>query len=292
MPYCYPCNRKFPSAESLHQHRKSSSRHNCERCRKSFKSPDAKKQHVKTSSRHHICAQCRHDFDTEKALRQHRKSHHSIVAKPGRAGVTFSPSTNGSEYMGTLQTAVAPVFDLARRLRFTQPDADTITHRSKTQLDRAIVCSLIDAALRLLPLDNSPDGIQRRREKHRIKLEEAQLAEMQFTESVRNLGYIFLTEMEQREPMISPTPDIRFLNPIRICGHLCFWLEYKNYFGFRANPFLASQNRKQFKKYTAEIGPGAVVYKLGFETNHLNINRVKAFREKELLQCLEATSLM
>jgi hypothetical protein len=194
--------------------------------------------------------------------------------------------------MGTPQTAVAPVFDLARRLRFTQPDADTIIYCSKTQLDRAIVCSLINAALRLLPLDNSPDGIQRRREKHKIKIEQAQLAETQFTKSVRNLGYIFLTEIEQKESMISLTPDIRFLDPIRIRGYLCFRLEYKNYFGFRANPYLASQNRKQFKKYTAETGPGAVVYKLEFEMNYLNIDGVKAFREKELLQCLKAISLV
>ncbi|KMW67856.1 uncharacterized protein BDCG_17882 [Blastomyces dermatitidis ER-3] len=122
-----------------------------------------------------------------------------------------------------------------------------------------------------------------------MKEEQARLAETEFTNTIRNLGYVFQTEAEQKESMISPTPDVRFLDPIPISGHLCFWLEYKNYFGFKANPFIASQNKTQLKKYIAKIGPGGVVFRLGFETDHLNIKGVKAFHEEDLLQCLRAS---
>lgn len=47
----------------------------------------------------------------------------------------------------------------------------------------------------------------------------------------------------------------------------------------------------QFRKYATQIGPGAVVYKLGFETDHVNINGVMTYREKEVLQGLEMKTL-
>ena len=72
---------------------------------------------------------------------------------------------------------------------------------------------------------------------------------------------------------------------------MCTWLEYKNYFGFRSNPFVASASKKQYQKYAAQIGPGAVVYRLGFESGHVNIDGVMTFREKEVLQDLEMGSL-
>ena len=63
-------------------------------------------------------------------------------------------------------------------------------------------------------------------------------------------------------------------------------MEFKDFFGFRANPFLASQNEKQLRKYAAQIGQGAVVYKLGFETDHMNIEGVNILREEEVLMNL------
>jgi hypothetical protein len=61
---------------------------------------------------------------------------------------------------------------------------------------------------------------------------------------------------------------------------------FKNYFGFRENPFVASKNKKHFQKYATQIWPGAVVYRLGFETDHVNIDGVMTFREREVLQNL------
>jgi hypothetical protein len=56
-----------------------------------------------------------------------------------------------------------------------------------------------------------------------------------------------------------------------IDGHLCHWIEFKNYFGFKSNPLIASKNKKQLKRYASEIGSGAVVYRLGFEIDHIVI---------------------
>ena len=71
-----------------------------------------------------------------------------------------------------------------------------------------------------------------------------------------------------------------------VVGHLCQWLEYKNFFGFRENPYVGPRNKKQLRKYATQLGPGAVVHALGFETGHIDIEGVKAFREKEVRQSL------
>jgi hypothetical protein len=41
------------------------------------------------------------------------------------------------------------------------------------------------------------------------------------------------------------------------------------------------------KRYASEIGSGAVVHKLGFETDHVAIAGVHSFREAEVLHSLE-----
>ena len=89
-----------------------------------------------------------------------------------------------------------------------------------------------------------------------------------------------------QKKLMGVTPDIRFLEPTFICGHHCWWLEFKDFFGFQANPYVAAHNRKQFSKYAAQIGPGAVVYELGFETDHVDIEGVKIFRKEEVIKSL------
>jgi hypothetical protein len=44
-------------------------------------------------------------------------------------------------------------------------------------------------------------------------------------------------------------------------------------------PFVGPSNKKQFRKYAIQLGFSAVVYRLGYETDHLDIEGVKAFRE-------------
>jgi hypothetical protein len=141
-----------------------------------------------------------------------------------------------------------------------------------------------------LLVDNTPEGIELQIEKHQIKAAEAKHAEDAFCAKLSRLGSDYLREDQQRAEIVL-TPDVRFEEPTFICSHLCFWLEYKNYFGFRANLFVARQSKKQYWKYVTQIGPGAVVYKLGFETGHVNIDGVVTFREKEVLHDLRTRAL-
>ena len=188
-------------------------------------------------------------------------------------------------YAGIPTAVVTPVFKLALRLSSLEPTVDSIITQTNTQLDYAIVSALMDAALRLEPPDNTPQGIQARAEKNRRRADKAERAEQHFVAFFTRLGYRFLSEAQQKG-FSNATPDILFAEPILICGCLCRWLEFKDFFGFRANPFIAASNKRQLQKYATQFGPGAVVYKLGFETDHLNIECVTAFREKEVLESL------
>ena len=185
---------------------------------------------------------------------------------------------------------VTPVFKMACRLRFMKPDVNVLLSYIDTQLDRMIISALIEAALRLLPPDDTPEGRLEAKEIMQQKMERANIQEIAFVNQVRGFGYQFLTEKEQRNGQLRSTPDIRFLEPILIDGHLCHWIEFKNYFGFKSNPFIASKNKKQLKRYSSEIGSGAVVYKLGFEIDHIVIAGIHSFREAEVLHFLEQQS--
>ncbi|KAK2734549.1 hypothetical protein FQN57_001654 [Myotisia sp. PD_48] len=112
----------------------------------------------------------------------------------------------------------------------------------------------------------------------------ASLSEDCFVESIRSFGFKLLSEKQQKRWDFSSTPDIRFLSPTFICGHLCVWLEYKSYFGSEAK---RSNEMEQLERYATEIGPGAVVYRLGIQEGYWpNIDGVVAFREKDVLDYL------
>ncbi|KAL1854636.1 hypothetical protein Plec18170_004727 [Paecilomyces lecythidis] len=226
-----------------------------------------------------------------------------IGANPKTPNAT--PSDGG--YNGVPSAAVGEVFSLALEFRRMKPTADVIIRVTKTELDKEIVSSLIEAALRLLTPATTPQGIKEQQEISRRKRELSQKAEDEFLNNLRKKGFLFLTEKEQRngkeaeeekgekkrkkkkkkQQMSAPTPDVRFKPSVNISGHTCLWLEYKNFFGFRKNPFVARNNRKQLTRYATEIGPGAVVYRLGYETGHLNIEGVRVFRESDLLEQLQ-----
>ncbi|KAG4420641.1 hypothetical protein IFR04_006231 [Cadophora malorum] len=215
-------------------------------------------------------------FGSQQALQQHLDS-------PAHT------TKNNNAYLGIHRSIVDPVYATAVRLRFEQPTVNDIRRKTGTELDETIVSSLIGAARRLLPIDNTPQGNALRIEQHRIKLADSKRAEDTFCAELDRLGYVFLREAQQEGEAV--TPDVRFIKPTNVCGHLCMWLEYKNYFGFRSNPYVAPASKSQYQKYGAQIGPGAVVYKLGFESGHVNIDRVMTFREKEVLQDLKMRSL-
>jgi len=188
-----------------------------------------------------------------------------------------------SNYTGIPQPIVAPVWELALRLRFQKPNVERIIKTTKTTLDPAIVSALIDATARRLPPDNTSTGVEKRNRRR----ERAKCAEDAFVASFSRLGYSFLNQVQQKKELMNVTPDILFMEPVLICGHLCRWLEFKDFFGFRANPFVAAQNKKQIRNYVTRIGEGAVVYKLGYETGYMKIPGAAIFREKEVIEGLE-----
>lgn len=286
--YCKRCRRTFQNQQSLHQHLKSPQHNGCSRCKKPFSSTAAKLQHLRDSPRHNnVRIRCPDDLDleTDQDLDTHLSPHKNKSITKEISDTNTSVEETCLEYLGIPRSVIKPIYDLALGLRFRKPTVDSILSKTKTTLDHAIIAALITAALRLVPVDNTPKGIEARKEKDRIRAAEAKSAEDDFFAQFSRLGYDCLNE-DQQKGLSTVTPDVLFREPTSICGHLCSWLEYKDFFGFDANPFVAPKNKKQFRKYAEQLGPGAVVYRLGFETGHVDIEGVKVFREAEVRQNL------
>jgi hypothetical protein len=172
------------------------------------------------------------------------------------------------------------------------PGVDEVVKRTKSTLDRVIILALMEAARRLNPPDSTPEGTERRRVEQQRRAARAQLFEDAFVEHFRQRGYRFLREVEQREQakvtcsMSRATPDICFSSPVFLCGQLCYWVEYKHYFGFPKNPFVARKEKQQVQRYLTALGPGAIVFELGFQSGHLKRDGVGVFRAKEVLDDL------
>jgi len=243
-------------------------------------------KHLLDSSHHNLCTRGPHliDFENEQDLLDHLDLHRKRT-KTENGSLSPLAGEVLDEYHGVNPTTITSVYACALRQRFRKPTPESIIRQTGTDLDHAIVSSLISAALRLLPADKTPEGVAVRVERDKARAAEAKAAERAFYADFSRFGYRCMCEDEQRGLSVL-TPDILFDEPTLICGHLCQWLEYKSFFGFRRNPFVGPSNKKQFRKYTEQLGPGAVVYALGFELGHIDIEGVKAFREKEIRQSL------
>lgn len=247
--------------------------HGCVPCDRYFNSHQALQQHLDSPAHDFHRGECDRSFRSQHALQQHLDS-------PAHIPKAIN------NYPGIPRSEVTTVFATAYRLRFTQPTANSLSKQVKTNLEEEVISAIIAAALRLLPTDDTSEGIALRTEQNRVRAAKAEFAEDGFCAELICLGYKFRRESQQEGETV--TPDVRFDKPIFIFGQLCWWLEFKNYFGFRKNPFIAAKDKRQFLKYATQIGPGAVVYKLGYETGHVNIDGVVTFREKEVLQCLRS----
>lgn len=106
-----------------------------------------------------------------------------------------------------------------------------------------------------------------------------------------------MDEMQQKQKMresvenevilrTTLTPDVLFESPTMVHGIPCNWIEYKDTFGFKQNPFMHKQHLKQFRKYANTFGSGMVVYSLGFQSELLCIKGVTCFREAEIINWL------
>lgn len=116
---------------------------------------------------------------------------------------------------------------------------------TNSSLSTDIIRSIIEATTRLLPVDNTVDGITARRQRDRERAERARQTEDNFVGCFQQRGYRLMTESEQKEGAVAAnrvlhaTPDIVFPEAVVVCGHPCLWIEYKHYFGFLKNPFMA-----------------------------------------------------
>lgn len=198
-----------------------------------------------------------------------------------------------TEYQGEDSIDVARVFAAAKRFRFRNPTPALIMHHTQTTLDVGIVRSIIEAAVRLVPAHDANGGSEARRQRDRQRAQIARQAEHDFLTNFSRAEFCFMTEDEQKERAVAhdqvlrATPDIRFATSTPVAGHHCLWIEYKHYFGFRENPFVAASERRQAQKYASHIGPGLVVYSLGFEQGHLCIDGVNCMKEIDVTQALE-----
>ncbi|KAJ5194077.1 hypothetical protein N7491_001413 [Penicillium cf. griseofulvum] len=236
MALCVPCGKHFTTQHALGQHLQSS-KHRCEDCNRFFSSTRSKEQHIKSSQNHSI--------RTQRSMADNLHPHplrHDPKTNDQTLGLMVGATVYGiiSPYTGIPRTTVAPVFKMACQLRFMKPDVDMPLRRIDTQLGHGVISALIEAALRLLPPESTPEGKLEAKERMQQKMERAFLREMAFVDQTRDFGHQILTEDEQKKLRLRPTPDIRFLEPVLIHGHLCHWIEYKSYFGFKANPFIAS----------------------------------------------------
>lgn len=100
---------------------------------------------------------------------------------------------NTIPHLGISRSTINPVYATAVRLRFQQPTVNDML-RQTTELDETIVSTLIAAALCLLRVDNTRQGIALRTEQHRIKAAESQHAEDTFYAELSRLGYGFFRE--------------------------------------------------------------------------------------------------
>lgn len=87
------------------------------------------------------------------------------------------------------------------------------------------------------------------------------------------------------------TPDLLFLDDLRINGIPCAWIDAKHYFGADLK-FPRKKTQKQVDRYVAEYGHGAIVYRHGFcqslrlkgaillDSNPLDLSDLEKFHEK------------
>jgi len=207
--------------------------------------------------------------------------------------------TGPKEYEGIPRNVVQSLYNKALQLRFTRPTPGSLIRATRTNLEAEVVSAILEGALRLLPRDVDLIEDALRLEKEREKARKANEAERAFVNRLLSLYHALLGEEEQRrrirairdagtQPSITSTPDVRFSKPTILCDKTCHWVEFKNNFGFRSNPFIAPKNKKQLSRYASELGPGMVVFKLGYESNHLQLSGVHCFREVEVLRWLDS----
>lgn len=253
-------------------------------------------QHINSTPAHTTCSRCRRGFVEEKSFIQHIR--HSLQHAPNASTgstVALVPrvSLEANGYKGVPSSQVKLVFQTACKLKRSGPTPEDVIRATGTALSVDVVSAILEGALRLLPVDRSPQGDADRRAKMALKAAHAAAAERAFVDVVRSLNHRLKDEEQQKREIndalerdiagvIRFTPDIRFVAPTLLCGKACSWVEYKNSFGFKKNPMIHSKHVKQLRRYRSEFGEGMIVYKLGYEQDLFDIDGVSCYREAEV----------
>lgn len=287
------CDQTFVTWSSLQSHIQSDPVHKgCRKCRKGFLRSAHFNQHMRTAGYHtehnssHSQGAAFHDNQTVLVHQQNSAAGHSTTIHVPRGLI---------QYDGIPAGWVKPVFQTACRIRSANPTVEGLIRLTRTTLDPPIVSAILEGARRLLPPDNSPEGQNTRRVEMAMKALQALEAETAFVVQLQRFQPRSMTEEQQNESIrlkieagsanvVKATPDMLFLEPTWLCGHRTNWVEYKNMFGFKSNPYVHSKIKKQLKRYIDTFGNGMVVFKLGYESDHLSIEGLKVRREVDVLQ--------
>nr|POE48932.1 zinc finger protein 37 [Quercus suber] len=277
---CIQCARSFKAPAALEQHIRDSPAHvnpfGCNECGRTFQIYDALKQHIRDLPDHPLifnCDECDRTFYTQKALQQHIRDSpiHNTTSARGGPGQHLAASEapqhpvhdsslhveiDGITYSGIASSKIQPVFRQACRLMHSDPRPSNIIEVTGTTLSVDIVSAIIEGALRLVPPSSSPVDAALRQERSRARAEHALRAETDFVTAVRTIVPDLEDEVQQRwrirrfidqgmNNVVRSTPDILLPAPSVICGVPCCWIEYKDSFGFKLDPFVHRKSRQQ-----------------------------------------------
>ncbi|KAL1581923.1 hypothetical protein WHR41_09402 [Cladosporium halotolerans] len=291
------CDQHFATWLSLQSHIRSEPVHKgCRKCRKGFLEPAHFNQHMLTAAYHveNNANNPQHaHVRTNQVLRPHERN--LVVDHP----VALDTPGKLAPYNGIPANVIKPLFQQARKIRFANPTVEGLIRMTGTTLDIKIVSAILEGAKRLLPPDNSQEGQDIRKVEMAMKARQALEAETAFIAQLQRLQPGSMTEEQQNQRIrlgieagfvnvVKATPDLLFLETTWLCGFRTNWVEYKNMFGFKSNPYVHGKIKKQLKRYLATFGNGMVVFKLGYESEHLSIDGLKVMREADVIQWLES----
>lgn len=301
-PTCHACKRYFESERKLERHVNQSDKPhpNCDRCRMKFSSQTQKEQHLRESVSHNMCQCCSPaiDFKTAKKLQDHtqKRLDERQRAIDEQIRLLKVKQLEGSmkfkNYNGIDRSLINPVFQAALKVKAYAPTVNAIRLITGTELDGDVVEAIIQAAGRTIKWSDDPQIRAMRLKVENELAAKAKAAEASLFEAFKNLGYKCLSENEQRKGAKGASPDILFDKPVMICGQMCRWLEYKYFFGFKANPFIHPKNVQQFRKYAQMFGPGCAVFSLGFEKNHVDVPNMAVFHEGQVREFLKKEAIL
>lgn len=301
-PTCNICNRYFVSDSALQAHLQNSTVEHpkCFRCPIFFASDAKLEYHRRNSPVHNRCECCTPNLDFEKheqllehlLQKQAEQVHKNEIADRERK--VKNMDFQYTNYKGIQSNLIKPVFDMAQKLKWRNPTVAQICDAVDTDLDTKIIASLIEAAMRVVPANSSPESLVRRQQDEAAKAALAKVAENSFFNVWKVLGFDCLSESQQRKLFkgTDSTPDIYFKNPVDLFGVSCNWIEYKNFFGFKANPFIHAKNKQQFQRYAKKFGPGVVVYSLGYETGCIDLPGVSVYHEGQVREALKRYAVL